>query len=62
VKAPGRDSLGYLGGSRVFGRGQLETNQGNEREKEADRMSILWIILIVILVLALLGFFSRGYW
>jgi flagellar basal body-associated protein FliL len=26
------------------------------------RMSILWIILIVILVLALLGFFSRGYW
>ena len=25
-------------------------------------MSILWIILIVILVLALLGFFSRGYW
>jgi uncharacterized membrane protein (DUF2068 family) len=26
------------------------------------RMSILWIILIVVLVLALLGFFSRGYW
>ena len=25
-------------------------------------MSILWILLIVILVLALLGFFSRGYW
>jgi len=25
-------------------------------------MSILWIILIVILVLALLGFFGRGYW
>jgi hypothetical protein len=25
-------------------------------------MSILWIILIVVLVLALLGFFSRGYW
>jgi len=25
-------------------------------------MSILWIILIVILVLALLGFFSRGAW
>jgi len=25
-------------------------------------MSILWIILIVILVLARLGFFSRGYW
>jgi hypothetical protein len=25
-------------------------------------MSILWIILIVILVLALLGFFTRGRW
>jgi hypothetical protein len=25
-------------------------------------MGILWIILIVILVLALLGFFSRGRW
>jgi hypothetical protein len=25
-------------------------------------VSILWILLIVILVLALLGFFSRGYW
>jgi len=25
-------------------------------------MSILWIILIIILVLALLGFFSRGVW
>jgi flagellar basal body-associated protein FliL len=33
------------------------------RHKEArNRMSILWIILIVILVLALLGFFSRGRW
>jgi len=25
-------------------------------------MNILWIILIVVLVLALLGFFSRGRW
>jgi len=25
-------------------------------------VSILWIILVVILVLALLGFFSRGRW
>ena len=25
-------------------------------------MSILWIILIVVLVLALLGFFGRSYW
>jgi hypothetical protein len=29
---------------------------------EANDVSILWIILIVILVLALLGFFSRGRW
>jgi flagellar basal body-associated protein FliL len=36
---------------------------GNRDHKEArNRMGILWIILIVILVLALLGFFSRGYW
>ncbi len=35
----------------------------NRDQKEArNRMSILWIILIVILVLALLGFFSRGRW
>jgi hypothetical protein len=27
-----------------------------------DTVSILWIILIVVLVLALLGFFSRGAW
>jgi hypothetical protein len=26
------------------------------------RMSLLYIILIVVLVLALLGFFSRGRW
>jgi hypothetical protein len=31
------------------------------RTTEAS-MSILWIILIVVLVLALLGFFSRGAW
>jgi flagellar basal body-associated protein FliL len=30
--------------------------------REVERVSILWIILIVVLVLALLGFFSRGYW
>jgi flagellar basal body-associated protein FliL len=34
-----------------------------DTKREArNRMSILWIILIVILVLALLGFFSRGRW
>jgi flagellar basal body-associated protein FliL len=30
------------------------------RSKKGTRMSILWIILIVILVLALLGYFGRG--
>jgi hypothetical protein len=36
---------------------------GHDHDGKGDwLMSILWIILIVILVLALLGFFSRGYW
>jgi hypothetical protein len=35
-----------------------DTREGRRQ----NRMSILWIILIVILVLALLGFFSRGRW
>ena len=30
------------------------------RAKEFHRMGILWIVIIVILVLALLGFFGRG--
>jgi hypothetical protein len=30
--------------------------------KGGDRVSILWIILIIVLVLLLLGFFSRGRW
>jgi hypothetical protein len=30
--------------------------------KEGFTLSILWIILIVILILALLGFFTRGRW
>jgi hypothetical protein len=30
------------------------------RNEIGGRMSILWIVLIVILVLALLGFFGRG--
>jgi len=32
------------------------------RWKEVTALSILWIILIIVLVLALLGFFSRGRW
>jgi flagellar basal body-associated protein FliL len=38
-----------------------ELSAGEQRRK-GDHVSILWIILIVILVLALLGFFSRGRW
>jgi hypothetical protein len=38
----------------------LERSQ--ERRKGGAHVDILWILLIVILVLALLGFFSRGYW
>jgi len=34
----------------------------NDRRKEVTALSILWIILIIVLVLALLGFFSRGRW
>jgi Protein of unknown function (DUF3309) len=33
-----------------------------QRQEGWYPVSILWIILIVILVLALLGFFSRGRW
>jgi flagellar basal body-associated protein FliL len=33
-----------------------------ETDKGGKPVSILWIILIVVLVLALLGFFSRGAW
>lgn len=33
-----------------------------KRPKGTDTVGILWIILIVVLVLALLGFFSRGVW
>jgi flagellar basal body-associated protein FliL len=29
---------------------------------KGDCVSILWIILIIVLVLLLLGFFSRGRW
>jgi flagellar basal body-associated protein FliL len=37
-------------------------NKTHLSERRCKGMSILWILLIVILVLALLGFFSRGYW
>jgi flagellar basal body-associated protein FliL len=34
----------------------------NDRKGGGGQVGILWIILIVILVLALLGFFTRGRW
>jgi flagellar basal body-associated protein FliL len=43
----------------------LEGNAEREPRKPCEGgfiLSILWIILIVVLVLALLGFFSRGAW
>jgi flagellar basal body-associated protein FliL len=36
--------------------------RATNRQGGESNVSILWIILIVILVLALLGFFSRGRW
>ena len=51
---------------QVFRCDPTETVQQVDNSKApkggSNRMSILWIILIVILVLALLGFFSRGRW
>jgi flagellar basal body-associated protein FliL len=41
----------------VFGRGRPE----EEPKGVSTQVSILWIILIVVLVLVLLGFFSRGW-
>jgi flagellar basal body-associated protein FliL len=43
-------------------RGENGAGRQLTRREASNRMSILWIILIVILVLALLGFFSRGRW
>jgi hypothetical protein len=42
--------------------GENEAGRQPHPKGGSNRMSILWIILIVILVLALLGFFSRGRW
>jgi len=33
-----------------------------DSERRGSPVSILWIILIIVLVLLLLGFFSRGRW
>ena len=47
----------YLDGKQF-----TQVDNRKPRREASNRMSILWIILIVILVLALLGFFSRGRW
>jgi flagellar basal body-associated protein FliL len=46
----------------LFWCGDLLRQVDNSKGRQEQSMSILWIILIVVLVLALLGFFSRGYW
>jgi hypothetical protein len=38
------------------------TRETASSDNEGGSVSLLWIILIVILVLALLGFFTRGRW
>jgi hypothetical protein len=43
-------------------RSTQQVDNGTPKREGTKGMSILWIILIVVLVLALLGFFSRGYW
>jgi flagellar basal body-associated protein FliL len=40
----------------------LEQTAPKRANDERGTVDLLWIILIVILVLALLGFFTRGRW
>jgi len=47
--------------TQKYGNSAEEATSPITESKEA-LLSILWIILIVVLVLALLGFFSRGAW
>jgi hypothetical protein len=42
--------------------GQVAFSLRHQPTKEGSSVSILWIILIIVLVLLLLGFFSRGRW
>jgi hypothetical protein len=61
--APGRHRTETVGFFVVPRRKQVtQVDNSKARREASNRMSILWIILIVILVLALLGFFSRGRW
>jgi hypothetical protein len=49
-------------GASVTVQGRVTFLWGHQRTKEGSSVSILWIILIIVLVLLLLGFFSRGRW
>jgi flagellar basal body-associated protein FliL len=44
----------------IFGAPQLNEH-ANESTEGGKALGILWIILIVVVVLALLGFFARGF-
>jgi flagellar basal body-associated protein FliL len=46
-----------LGSPRPWNEKTLDSEKGGE-----PSVQLLWIILIVVLVLLLLGFFSRGRW
>jgi flagellar basal body-associated protein FliL len=45
-----------------FGSQRSWNDEGNLEKGGEPSVSLLWIILIVVLVLLLLGFFSRGRW
>jgi hypothetical protein len=63
TQVPGRDTVVLpWAGFTLETRGETHQVDNETRREASNRMSILWIILIVILVLALLGFFSRGRW
>ena len=38
----------------------MQRVRATDRSRKEHQLSLLWIILIVVLVLALLGFFGRG--
>jgi hypothetical protein len=62
------DGVAHARGTREAGVRIVRFGRRRRREcspattKEGINLGILWIILIVILILALLGFFTRGRW
>jgi flagellar basal body-associated protein FliL len=51
-----------LTGETLTRRAYRAVSEQRNPGKGVTRVSVLWIILIVVLVLLLLGFFSRGRW